>query len=495
MTQNNVDYSLNPDGEELLDNYLKKEQENILTSNSGIQRPSYAVAGTKWLDVSVTPWLLKIYDGTDDIILGTIDSSTHLFTPNGVLPSQDGQSGKFLQTNGTITSWANSVDYNNITNCITKIPQDIKLEINNDGRLILKSGSVIYNGSGSPININNDYTASCSGTGSMGVFYSTIQNAVYCNQLMSDCTSGTSAPSGTGMFYNTSTKSVGYYNNGVLTEDNWSLPLAIVNVTNGGPSKIEQVFNGFGYIGSTVFVLPGVKGLIPNGRNADGSLNNINVKTETLETLTSSDFSQNGCVILLKSNGVFNYLDPSLISYNNIENRIYQNSIKIEKLPVVLVESEGSKITNIKILNTFQAKNDNFFDDFWYYFANKNLIKNGTIENNTTQTFTLTFLPNNDLYEIKGSVYARTEGTSGSAFSLRISGNPIVYDNTLSTPSNGTFLLSNVNRSTSYVAASGQFTVLVKNKKIAISNSGSKAQAVYFNITAYKKVNGFGITI
>ena len=81
MAQNVVDFSGNPSGSGLMDDYLDKDQQNVLTSNSGIQRPTYAVAGTIWIDTSVTPWLWKMYDGTNDITLGNIDPSTHLFMP------------------------------------------------------------------------------------------------------------------------------------------------------------------------------------------------------------------------------------------------------------------------------------------------------------------------------------------------------------------------------------------------------------------------------
>lgn len=82
MAQNVVDFSDNPTGAGLMDDYLAKDQQNVLTSNSGIQRPSYAVVGTKWLDTSVTPWLWKMYDGTNDVTLGTVNPTTHLFTPS-----------------------------------------------------------------------------------------------------------------------------------------------------------------------------------------------------------------------------------------------------------------------------------------------------------------------------------------------------------------------------------------------------------------------------
>lgn len=141
MTQNVVDFSDNPTGAELMDDYLAKDQQNVLTSNSGVQRPSYAVRGTKWLDMSVIPWLWRIYDGISDVVLGTVNPSTHVFTPAGVdskqdianlsqtldtsttkypsnnavktaidaiVPPQAGNAGKFLMTDGTTASWGNA---------------------------------------------------------------------------------------------------------------------------------------------------------------------------------------------------------------------------------------------------------------------------------------------------------------------------------------------------------------------------------------------------
>jgi len=53
----------------------------INSTNSGSSRPSSAVAGTIWLDTSgvATAQLLKLYDGADDILLGTVN-----FTANTV---------------------------------------------------------------------------------------------------------------------------------------------------------------------------------------------------------------------------------------------------------------------------------------------------------------------------------------------------------------------------------------------------------------------------
>ena len=68
----------------------------INSTNSGSSRPSSAVAGTIWLDTSgvATSQLLKLYDGADDILLGTVN-----FTANTV-----------DWTDSAITLGANSVD-------------------------------------------------------------------------------------------------------------------------------------------------------------------------------------------------------------------------------------------------------------------------------------------------------------------------------------------------------------------------------------------------
>lgn len=83
MSQTVVDFSGDPSGVQLLDNLLTPMKTNILTSNSGTSRPSYAQAGTAWTDTTSTPWVQKYFDGTDDIILGYINATTNVFTPVG----------------------------------------------------------------------------------------------------------------------------------------------------------------------------------------------------------------------------------------------------------------------------------------------------------------------------------------------------------------------------------------------------------------------------
>lgn len=84
MAQNNVDFSIDPSGEQLLDELLTNLQENIQTSNSGSTRPTYAKNGTVWVDKTTTPWVWKMFNGTDDIIIGNIDPTSLHFTPSNI---------------------------------------------------------------------------------------------------------------------------------------------------------------------------------------------------------------------------------------------------------------------------------------------------------------------------------------------------------------------------------------------------------------------------
>lgn len=177
------------------------------------------------------------------------------------------------------------INQTHITNCITEIPQDIKLEFTGSN-MILKAGSKVTFGDGTSITINVDKNIPFNITSAEKyvVCYTKYSNSLTYNRLGSQTASGTTTPtSGYWMYYNTTDKKVYDINHGVNAGE-LSLPLCIFSSDTSSITSIDQVFNGFGYIGSTVFALPGVKGLIPNGRNEDGSLKNIEFVTDKVLT-------------------------------------------------------------------------------------------------------------------------------------------------------------------------------------------------------------------
>lgn len=192
------------------------------------------------------------------------------------------------------------LDHDNITNCITEIPQDIKLELNN-GTLTLKAGSAYYIPDGTKYIIPSDKTSTsriASGEEVHLICINYTNNGFRFRNILNS-TSGAGATTTAGFAYDTTTNKIGYYSSrGELQDNNCSLPIAIVRTDSSGYiASIIQIFNGFGYIGSTIFALPGVELLHPNGRNADGTLRNNEVILTTVLTNTTYRPSTNGYLI------------------------------------------------------------------------------------------------------------------------------------------------------------------------------------------------------
>lgn len=182
----------------------------------------------------------------------------------------------------------------NVTNKITYIPQDINLELS-DGTLTLKAGSKAYvpNGSGvfDVLSITNDTSVTQNINGSHLVYVNTGRILWAKNE--SGFVSGDTEPAGIndGVWYNTTANRIEWYTGtGWSGNGGRSFPIARVTVSNGAISSIDQVFNGFGFIGSKAFVLPGVKALAANGR--DENDNFVNVEITVPDVLVSTP--QNG---------------------------------------------------------------------------------------------------------------------------------------------------------------------------------------------------------
>ncbi len=73
----------------------------LLNHHKGASAPSYAEAGIIWIDDTATPWLLKIYDGADWIVLGEVDAASNAFI---VLGEVDAASNAFNPYIGTASS-------------------------------------------------------------------------------------------------------------------------------------------------------------------------------------------------------------------------------------------------------------------------------------------------------------------------------------------------------------------------------------------------------
>lgn len=105
--------------------------------------------------------------------------------------------------------------------------------------------------------------------------------------------SGTSAPDFSsfgywGVWYDTANNIIKVQDgtNEWKTEYGFSLPFCLVSSSDSAVISLDQIFDWCGFIGSSAFVLPGVKGLIPNGFNADGTYKSIEFTTDKVLTTT-----------------------------------------------------------------------------------------------------------------------------------------------------------------------------------------------------------------
>lgn len=221
------------------------------------------------------------------------------------------------------------------TNRILEIPQDIKLELN-DGTPTLKAGSKVcvpngFEEDGTTLKfdmvvIESDITiepaANSSGKALVTVNYLGTAAAAWDVDI---CSTGTTDAGNNTVSYRTDTNFI------IRTDSsggkvNHCFPIALINMSGTTFVSIDQVFNGFGYIGSTVFALPGVKVQVPDGRNEDGTYKSDVITTNSVITRTitgnASDkwimFNGSNVYLNSKTSEVFD-ADSNYWKYNGVK--------------------------------------------------------------------------------------------------------------------------------------------------------------------------------
>lgn len=293
-------------------------------------------------------WLCFITDDEDD--------STSIYTQsevNNLLDTKADVNLSNIESDAkNIANWSS-----NVSNCITEIPQDINLALSS-GTLTLKAGSKLYHPNGA--NNFNTYTTSSDisatgyGTGTRQMMVFVRYNGTGLDTTtLSSVYSGSGSFSGNGIYYNTTTNNIDYYTNGSAGGRNYCFPIAIITMTDTTITSIDRVFNGFGYIGSTVFALPGVKGLIPNGRNTDGTLKNTALSVSSVITTTFAGTAR--AILALKTNVV---IEGNGIWYDATNNYIYYSSGSTSPefcLPIATATLTSGVISDFHPKNNFQA--------------------------------------------------------------------------------------------------------------------------------------------
>ena len=272
--------------------------------------------------ISFTKYDSSVTYNKDEFVTGIVEDA--LVVCKSLI---DGNIGKDLtdSTYWEIISLGGGDINDKITNCLLEVPQRIKWELANDV-FTLKAGSVAimpygttdltetlpvgsrfmhdnwkvvdtqWDGSKFFVWITNleDVTSTRAVTSKYSLYFSVQPSSNSIPQAdFGAARSGATDITGSGTFYNTATNYHYYVTSGVGSNICQSFPLGICESTGTNTfNKVNQVFNGIGCIGDAVWVDKGVKGLAPNGRNEDGSLNNIEVTSDALYVRTiATDFS------------------------------------------------------------------------------------------------------------------------------------------------------------------------------------------------------------
>ncbi len=263
------------------------------------------------------------------------------------------------------------------SNRIVSIPQDIKLELN-DGTLILKAGSKVYipNGKNSDdsnkfdaVTIENDVTYSAVYTSAVKC-YAVYDYSAKRLQIISLTDNRLSYDSTTNKVIHTE-----------ITDNVLSFPFALVVRDTTGIGSVNQIFNGFGYIGSTCYILPGITGYIPQGLNSDGTLIN-EIITQTKVSCTTVTSSWGTGSELFFFNGIDSYIhraskncfyqatqpivnDVDNYWYNTETGKFYETKnsgsswSEFKAIPAFTITFDEGKITSLKSCGVHELVNSN----------------------------------------------------------------------------------------------------------------------------------------
>ena len=271
-----------------------------------------------------------------------------------------------------------------------------------------------------------DLTQSATGTANYKSVYYVTSAGVLSRYGLDATKSGTTAPSGSGLFFNTSTNKVSVYSSGSISTDNVSVPIAIGTTNSSGANgTIDQTFNGLGYIGAVVWLDKGVKTLKPNGRNTDGTLNNTESTTTGVSLINLSSASDGVRSILLDGPGNFTHTGSS-IQYNPDTN-YYMASSPTAKYCVLGKVTISSGTISLAVFKNVLSIND-LIDGQWVSSYTE-IARDVAAPTSSATSYSLaSYLPNDGYnYEVILRGFVQTASTSGAMAVLTVASS-IIYN-------------------------------------------------------------------
>ena len=158
------------------------------------------------------------------------------------------------------------------------------------------------------------------------------------------------------VWYDTVNNQIKVYGADGTTFSTTSFPIGEI-VENGGVVKnITKIYNGCGYIGTIIYMLPGTSGLIPNGRSENGDLNNTEFITPNVIIFEPTNATNEK----LLTDGVNMCVIPNdNVSYNLLINKNISNGSAINKAILGNITKDNNSISSFNIKNVFFIEDAN----------------------------------------------------------------------------------------------------------------------------------------
>lgn len=261
-------------------------------------------------------------------------------------------STKPVTSGGIKTALDKKIDTARITNCITKVPQNIKYNLNSDNTLGVEKNTLFvtpygtedlsaqYNNGDDFINeyhsiVSTQYVdgkffiiaknkkdsnaKSITTDASYHITVHRFDDDTLCDSINSTTTADTSGISDTRIIYNPRANRVLYLENGTVKAGTYSLPIVYTKADGTTAyGSIADVFNCCGFIGTTLFLLNGLEGLSANGYNGD-EIQNIKYIQQKVNILDVTELGDGNYVVLSDMLGNMVTISTSEIFYQNIK--------------------------------------------------------------------------------------------------------------------------------------------------------------------------------
>lgn len=203
-------------GTALINTHLEPWRDALHSTHSGTSRPAYAEAGTIWIDNSSSPWVLNVFDGSDDISVGEIDTSTNTFKSTADIQANTSSGIRFYNDAGTLigtlgaststgATWVGQHNFSGV------LQAQGKFSVKAAGELTISTGAVAITGANHVIDTESDAATDDLDTitgGVDGAFLVLRAANTARTVVIKDSTGNITTPDGSSIYLNNTSKAV-----------------------------------------------------------------------------------------------------------------------------------------------------------------------------------------------------------------------------------------------------------------------------------------------